>query len=301
MFSSILNTILDIDGHRTDTLLQQPSAIRMPLEPLSALSLFCNVLDLAEKGVKAVKFAKDTYGAADGIAKDHRNLLVFTMQMEDIVIGIRGSVQTVDVLQTADEEVLKVAATCQDLINQYKSVLDRCRAQKKGSVSASTKATVRSVFAKGELENLHQSLEAQGSMLRTALASTARQNLSVLVHQLRNADVENGQIKDRLGSIQNQLQLLEAKLLDPDDLVAKLVEATKISSSALLELDVSFILTSLENSTTSSSGNPRYNDVFDAAPDTCDWIFESHEVLSRTCHTLKISWSDWLKEGHGSE
>lgn len=273
----------------------------MPLEPLSALSLFCNVLELAEKGVKAVKFAKDTYAAADGIAKDHRNLLAFSTQMEDIVIGIRGSVQTVDVLQTADEEVLKVAATCQDLINQYKSVLERCRAQKRGSISASTKATIRSVFAKGELENLYQSLEAQGSMLRTALASTARHNLSTLVHQFGNADVEHGQIKDRLGSIQKQLKSLEAKLLDPDNLVAKLTEATKISSSALLELDIAFILTSLENSATGSSSNPRYNDVFDAAPNTCDWIFESHEELSRTCRTLKVSWCDWLKEGHGSE
>lgn len=274
----------------------------MPLEPLSALALFCNVLELAGKGVKAVKFAKDTYAAADGIAKDHHNLVAFATQIEAIVTGIRESAQMVDVLQTADEEVLEVAATCQELINQYKSLLERCRAQKRGSISASTKATIRSVFAKGELENLHRSLEVQGGILRSALASSARQNLSTLIHQFSNAEIEQGHIKDRLGSIQGQLRSLEARLLDPDDLVAKLTEVTKVSSSAFLQLDVNFILTSLQSSATgSTSSNPRYNDVFDAAPRTCDWIFQSHQDLSRTCPTLKVSFGDWLKEGKGSE
>ncbi len=39
------------------------------MDPVAAIALLSNVFDLAERSIKCVKFAKDTYDSASGLAE----------------------------------------------------------------------------------------------------------------------------------------------------------------------------------------------------------------------------------------
>jgi hypothetical protein len=148
------------------------------MDPIATIALFCSILDLAERGIKTVKFAKGVYGSVSGQAKEHQQFEQFADEMQKIVDGLSGNYNTVEALRlgskSTGEYIQEVVAICQNLLPKYKSVLDKCRAKKQRSIKASIGATLRSTFAKKEMEDLQRALEAQGSVLRTALASGAR-------------------------------------------------------------------------------------------------------------------------------
>lgn len=134
------------------------------MDPVAAIAFLCNVFDLAERTIKCVKIAKETYDSASGLPRQYETLSEFTMEMTAISVEVQRSHKSLEMLgpvsRDADSPLKSVALSRQEISLKITAIFEKCRSKKERSMGGSVKATLRHLFAKNELEILQGELES---------------------------------------------------------------------------------------------------------------------------------------------
>ena len=151
------------------------------MDPLTVIATLCNIVDLAERTVKCVKMAKETYDSASGLSNQYSMLAEFTTEMTNISTDIQKESEDLakagpaaPALSSGDSPLKKVAMSCQDICLEITATLEKCRSKRTHSASDSLRTTLRQLLAKSELETLQSRLEKSQQRLQVALALSTR-------------------------------------------------------------------------------------------------------------------------------
>lgn len=104
------------------------------MDPIAAIAFLCNVFDLAERTIKCVKMAKETYDSASGLPRQYEMLSEFTMEMTAISVEVQRNHKSLELLSPIssdpDSPLKSVALSCQEISLRIATVLEKCRSKK---------------------------------------------------------------------------------------------------------------------------------------------------------------------------
>ena len=142
------------------------------MEPLSALALACNVLDLIERGIKCGKLVCALY--KDGTTSDQDGLESMADTMDSVVTGLETTRQKAHVHPSAfDPRIDKLLARSTTLCTGLRDLVSACQPKTKGSWRAAGLAALRKVMHKSDIEALEKDLEVcRGGLVALFSAAT---------------------------------------------------------------------------------------------------------------------------------
>ncbi len=130
------------------------------MDPLSALSLSCNILDLLDLGIKTGGIIKEMYRAPEGLSKRHEALLDQAATLSTIAAGLQQAGRTIAQNQNpVDARMKDVAAKCSAVRLKIEAVVAKCKAKKTDSVVSATSAAVRILLSRSDVEKLETELK----------------------------------------------------------------------------------------------------------------------------------------------
>ncbi|KAK7911836.1 hypothetical protein PG985_014317 [Apiospora marii] len=256
------------------------------MDPLSALSLSCNILDLIEKAVKCSLLVKKLHdGTPMGIGEDAETIYD-TMQEVITALGDKnGRPLLKPRLQTSMDNIL---AHCEELSRALEKVLCKCKPGRKSSWRAAGAAIIRIMISKSDIEGLVGKLKEQRTALGMLELEIIRDSTENINRQLDHVNLTENRILVQLDDVgtkvETSIQPLREKV---DEVLSKLKESDGKVKRQL-------IIRSLEFATM----DERLDDIHDPAKDTFSWIFDNPERLKKE-KTLKINLTDWLQHGSG--
>ncbi|KAM7203619.1 hypothetical protein V8F20_003914 [Naviculisporaceae sp. PSN 640] len=218
--------------------------------------------------------------------------------MQKIADGLSDHYKTIATLGSGSGvtggDIQEVVKVCQDLLREYKTVIEKCKAKKQHSIRASIGATIRTAFSKSEMERLQRALDAHGAVLRTALISSTRTQLQSVMDDVEEAKLHRVNISRHLVKLQDKCNSIEG-------LLQTLQEGQKVSFAALQDMEIQTVKKALSNGYSGIYGNlnPRYDELSEASPRKFECSFDDSSRLLNLSRGLGISWVDWLQKGNG--
>src|SRR5271154_4492512 len=102
------------------------------MDPISALSLACNVLELIQLAIKTGAIMKQIYESPEGLRKKHESLLEQSKTLETVVGGLEDVQSQISQTQSPlDTRMQEIAADCALVNAAIKKVLDKCKPKDK--------------------------------------------------------------------------------------------------------------------------------------------------------------------------
>ncbi|KAI0019297.1 hypothetical protein F4780DRAFT_448153 [Xylariomycetidae sp. FL0641] len=262
------------------------------MDPVGAIALFCNVLDLGEKAIKVVQKAKEAYDSSTGQTKEHETVSNLTDHLSSISQGLESSQGKLMGLSSAsicpESQIQSIAATCSSITSKVASLLHRCRSPRHKSIVNSARVTVRSLWSKKELDELQEELGRYQQLLQTALAVSTRSAIDQ-VH------VDNETILKQLQETRKELDGLRTLA----DTAGHIKRALGLCLRSREEAVSVAILDALGAKAGSAESNPRYRSIDYASGDTFEWIFSDPDRILHWHPELRINLVDWLRKGSG--
>ncbi|KAK7989946.1 hypothetical protein PG989_010261 [Apiospora arundinis] len=259
------------------------------MDPFGALSLVCNVCDLAERAYKTGKIIKDTYSNANGQQKNHAQIENHVEDMERLRNEL--NYHSAQLAQTSLNQRLGEALDrSQEATEALRTILDECRARKPGSLRHSIMAVSKSLFKTS-------SIQAQLDKLKEC-----RDKLQMLLVINTNEQVENiVQILERTGSdlqpMRTNLQEVHGRFIRQNggtDLVLNFDKLKVTTQETILRFNANRILRGL------NLQHARYDEVVDASPFTYRWIYDVHgSLMPQVMVQAKENIRSWLSTGAG--
>lgn len=147
------------------------------MEPLSALALACNVLDLVERGIKCGKLVCALY--RDGTTSDQDDLEAMVDTMDSVVVGLQTAPKNANIRKSVlDPQIDRLLARSTTLCTELRDLINKCKPETKGSWKTAGLAALRKVVHKSGVEALEKDLESCRSGL-VALFSAATQYVPI--------------------------------------------------------------------------------------------------------------------------
>lgn len=147
----------------------QPSGI---MDPLTALGVTCNVVDLVGTAINCGLAVKQVYDSVDGFKKEHEILRNAAENMSSVVRRLQDEKAEI-ALCTKDEKVEEITARCVTLCQELQTALEECRSKKRSILSAS-KATIKAALRSGKIDLLQKELDMCRKALHSMIALTTR-------------------------------------------------------------------------------------------------------------------------------
>jgi hypothetical protein len=148
------------------------------MDPLSALSFSCNVLDLVERAIKCGRTLKELYDSPLGQTAVSESLANFVAETRTIVADLNSTQSNVPWSRSErgqrDKSLMLVATRCQQLASELEAVVSKCNARSPHSLASTVKAGLRGYLKRHEIERLKDELESRGTTLHTLLATCTR-------------------------------------------------------------------------------------------------------------------------------
>ena len=138
------------------------------MDPISALALACNIIDLVDKAIKCGKTVVEVYNSVDGLQKVHKAVEDEADNLTKVVdelkfFNSRIPLTTIDTrIQTISVEIVAYSLDLQKL-------LDKCRSRRPGNIWSASKATFKSFLSSSEIQQLQKKLD------------TSRKNLNLWI------------------------------------------------------------------------------------------------------------------------
>jgi hypothetical protein len=137
------------------------------MDPVTALGLACNILQLVEQAIEATKVCKELYEQgsldesnkveeyAEGISAANKELEA-TFVKQAITISVRAT------------RVQKIANEASATAAELKKVLNQLKVSK-NQIGAAFKTFLKTVIKKGTIDRLREKLERQDAALRSGI------------------------------------------------------------------------------------------------------------------------------------
>ncbi|KAK8112911.1 hypothetical protein PG984_013437 [Apiospora sp. TS-2023a] len=239
------------------------------MDPLSALSLSCNVLDLIEKAVKCALLVKKLHDGA-------------SMEIGEDAETVYDNMQE---LQTSMDNIL---AHCEEHCLALDKVLCKCKPTKKSSWRSAGAAAIRLKISKSDIEGLERKLKEQRTALGMLELQIIRDSTDDINRQLYHVNLKENrilvQLDDVITKVEDSIRPLRDKV---DDVLAKMMESDAKVKHQLIIRSLEFV-----------TMDQRLDDIHDPSKDTFNWIFDDPNRLKEE-KTLEITLTDWLQHGSG--
>lgn len=145
------------------------------MDPLTAFSLFCNIVTTVEAAIKAGKQLKQLYDSPDGLDGDKALLLKNTSQFRKIAAELGNARRKLPTGAQAAPVFIEIAKDCVRVTDQIDAILSQCQVGGLGPRRiAVVKAWVRSRKKRPELERLLSELQLMTQILQTSIAAASQ-------------------------------------------------------------------------------------------------------------------------------
>ena len=142
----------------------------MVLEPLSAFSVACNVLQIIEAGSKLLNNAVNYGKAADGALSEQQDLRNVLQSLKNLNADLRASMPKLGgtrPLNTAETRLLEANSECLRLSNEFIELLDRLKVKNRHAMLESLRMSIKALWYREKMEAMENNL------------SQARDNLNI--------------------------------------------------------------------------------------------------------------------------
>jgi hypothetical protein len=128
------------------------------MDPLTAIGLACNVIDLVDNAIKCGKVVYKLY--KDGFTDDQDDLKAVAETMEAVVTGLQKAPNKANVRKTAlDPQITELLTRSSTLCTSLRDLIKKCQPKTKGSWGSAGVAALKKLVHKSEIESLEKDLE----------------------------------------------------------------------------------------------------------------------------------------------
>jgi hypothetical protein len=132
--------------------------LKNDMDPVTAIGLACNVLDLVDKAIKCGKIVHKLY--KDGFTDDQEDLETVADTMETVVTELHKASNTAKVRKSAmDPQIVQLLTRSTTLCASLRDLIKKCKPEKSGSWKAAGVAALKKLVHKSEIETLEKSLD----------------------------------------------------------------------------------------------------------------------------------------------
>ena len=134
------------------------------MEPLAALGLACNVLQLVDTAIACGKVVHKLH--QDGSTSHQNDLTAAADTMDTVVAGLQTAPGNANVQKSAvDPQVTKLLTRATELCTSLRALIKKCQPQVKDSLRSVGSAAFNMLVHKSEIESLAKELETCRSSL----------------------------------------------------------------------------------------------------------------------------------------
>ena len=134
------------------------------MEPVSALALACNILDLIERGYKCAATIKEVHDSDTGLLKKHEVLVGEIDTLSDIAGALEKTQQEIS-KSPVDARMREFAKKCLSICAAIRALVNQCKPEKEWSLLSAAQAFVRIRLRKSDIETLQSELESAQKMM----------------------------------------------------------------------------------------------------------------------------------------
>ncbi|KAJ8128819.1 hypothetical protein O1611_g4813 [Lasiodiplodia mahajangana] len=258
------------------------------MDPMSALSLACNIIDLVSKAIKGVVTIVEVSKSVDGLSNTNETL-------DREADGLKLIVEDLEDRQsrlsdaTADQKMKETSETLVSKCKKLQTVLDGCRSSQRFGFFSATNACVKVFCKKGEIEQLQTDIVSSRDELFRWIATSTHAKINNVLKGLEAVTQTNCEIQTTLDDVDAQLRTLgDRGNLTGNGATAALEEIRQeVADRVILQLLYFGDLGSrLEGVVTPEQG-------------TFEWIFTDPEAVLRSHPRLKMTFPQWLESKDG--
>ncbi|KAK0612560.1 hypothetical protein B0T17DRAFT_511741 [Bombardia bombarda] len=264
------------------------------MDPLSAYSLFCNIVTTVDAAVKIGKSLKELYDSSNGFERESERLRAATDHLDTIVKTLASS----QVPLSSAPHLNRVVTECVDVTAKIQAILDKCRVpvQSKPRLRAVAvvKAWAKSQSSMGELQTLQADLQASSDRLRDAMAVATGTDLASIKDQLYKMGQNHSDVIASLTSINGEL--VNHKVFN-DIMTSRIVTTLEEAQDSI---NHAVIMRALRPQLT----NHRENEISGRYKKTFEWVLDPNpESETRRREIEKnhrdLAFVSWLEGGSG--
>src|SRR5271156_3335491 len=236
----------------------------MVLEPLSAFSVACNVLQIIDFGSKVLTKAIDYQKVANGALSEHQDLRHVLQSLKNLNADLQASMPQLagtKPLSTAETRLLEANTECLRLSNEFIDLLDRLKVKNRHAMLECLRMSIKSLWYREKMDAMESALSQARDNLNIAflvyMKYTSNEELCGIYTDecnlsskqatattqndiLRSTTRVEGSILNAVasssGSIQNEIRLLAEQLENTNlDSVQQTVAEFLTSNRDLLE------------------------------------------------------------------
>ncbi|KAI1741493.1 hypothetical protein F4680DRAFT_66370 [Xylaria scruposa] len=256
------------------------------MDPLSALSLACNIIDLVSKAVKGVNIMVDIY--RKGLDTANETISHEADGLRDIIKDLRGCQSQPD-FNTADRKMQDVSRNLISQCDELQTVLDGCRSSQTRKLLSAFKASAKLVLNYGKIEQLQNDIKSSRDELFRWVATNTHTGVHDALRQLETITQTNFQMKAILEDVNAQIQLLGVTdSLTENGVTAGMEEIKQVVIDRVILQLLDF-----------PGLGSRFDDVVTQEEGTFEWIFTDPETIFRSHPHLRTTFPEWLESGDG--
>ena len=168
------------------------------LEPLSAFSLACNVIQIVETGCKLLAAAADYRQAGDGALKEHRELREVSRTLNNLSTSLKSSFQSPvsSPLPAEETRLLQANEECLRLSQDFIGLLDHLKVKDRHATFESLRMSIKARWYKDRMDAMQKAM------------SEARDNLNIafLIYMHAQQSAASSQTEDSIANSAAQVQ-----------------------------------------------------------------------------------------------
>ncbi|KAI3325856.1 hypothetical protein HD806DRAFT_425863 [Xylariaceae sp. AK1471] len=256
------------------------------MDPISALSLACNIIDLVGKAIKGGATVVQVYKSVKGLSNSNEIINRAADSLGVLVIDLQAcQSRTPD--STANQKMREISATVVSQCAELQSVLDDCRSSKRWGIFSASKASTKSFLKSRKIQQLNDDIALSRDELFGWIAASTRTDVEATLRQLEAISKTNCEISTTLKTVNDQLDavrkstennaaengLEEIKQVVADQVILQLLDFPNLGS--------------------------RFEDIGTQEEGTFEWIFIKPEVAFEKEPRLAITFPGWLESGDG--
>ncbi|KAI1658181.1 hypothetical protein F4813DRAFT_395898 [Daldinia decipiens] len=266
------------------------------MDPFTAVGLLFGVLDLIDRTTKCVRKVKEAYDSKTGLPREQESLLGYNEEMIDLLDKIQKDSQKLEDLKGTskdhDKNIQVIVTRCQDISSDIKSLLNRDISEKPHSIKGAFKVATRLKFNGKNLRDLQFSLEKGQQTLHLAFISFMKIQIRQVMDMIKGTIVNN--------NIEQQLEEIQSMMVSTNnDLRNQFQQVLDLCRHAQEIQKINEVFKELSEYHNGTQLNPRYDEVHNNLANTFEWIFYEPKRLFEVEPDLKISFTDWLRNGYG--
>jgi hypothetical protein len=161
----------------------------MVLEPLSAFSVACNVLQIIELGSQVLSKAIDYRKAANGALSEHQDLRHVLQSLKNLNADLQASMPQLagtKPLSTAETRLLEANTECLRLSNEFIDLLDRLKVKNRHAMLECLRMSIKSLWYREKMDAMESALSQARDNLNVAflvyMKYTSNEDLCGILH-----------------------------------------------------------------------------------------------------------------------